>query len=256
MLTRRSALTTLGLAGYAAAVAWAFPRASYWFAEKHTCPVCGQRSVFRTVGDPPRPNAQCPACGSLERHRLLYLYLRDRTPLFRERLSVLHFSPEPGLAAVFESLPRLTYKTSWYEKDRNANYHLDLTKLDLPDASWDVLIAYHIFEHIPEDRAGMREMFRVLRPGGWAVLQVPVREGRTLENDPTIDTDEERYAAYGQHDHVRYYGWQDFADRLGEAGFHVAIERYGRALDAETIRDYALVGDERIYVARKPGLKT
>jgi len=251
MVSRRRALTVLGLVGYAGAVVWAYPRVSALFAEKQECPVCKQRSVFRTFGDPPRANAQCPNCGSLERHRLLYLYLRDRTPFFREPLSVLHFSPEPGLRSQFQTLPLLTYRTSWYESDRPADYHLDLTRLTLPDASWDVLIAYHIFEHIPDDRAGMREMFRVLKPGGWAVLQVPVREGSTLENDPAVDTDAERNAVYGQSDHVRLYGWKDFADRLAAAGFDVEIVRYGAQLPDDAVRRYALTRDERIYLARK-----
>jgi SAM-dependent methyltransferase len=89
-------------------------------------------------------------------------------------LSVLHFSPEQGLREVFEAQKNLRYATSWHEKNRAADFHLDLTALDLPDNSWDVLIAYHILEHIPDDRKAMREMYRVLEPGGWAVLQVPV----------------------------------------------------------------------------------
>jgi SAM-dependent methyltransferase len=251
MVSRRRALTVLGLTGYAGAVVWAYPRVSDLFAEKHECPICRRRSVFRPFGDPPRTNAECPNCGSLERHRLLFLYLRDRTPLFRERLSVLHFSPEAGLRARFQALPLLTYRTSWYESDRPADYHLDLTRLTQPDASWDVVIAYHIFEHIPDDQAGLRELFRVLKPGGWAVLQVPVREGSTLENDPTVDTDAERNAVYGQHDHVRFYGWKDFADRLTAAGFDVEIVRYGAEQPDDIVRQYALDRNERIYIARK-----
>ena len=218
---------------------------------ENTCPVCGQRSAFLAFGNPPRSRALCRNCFSLDRHRLLYLYLKERTNLFTDRLSVLHFSPERGLRAILSETPTLTYRTSWYEADRPADYHLDLTDLDLPDQGWDVVIAYHIFEHIPDDRKAMREMYRVLKPGGWAVLQVPVREGPSLE-DPSVTTEDERTELFGQHDHVRYYGWQDFADRLSEAGFAVTIERFGREVSEALVGEYALNPNERIYVARKP----
>jgi SAM-dependent methyltransferase len=97
----------------------------------------------------------------------------------------------------------------------------------------------------------MRELFRVVKPGGWAVLQVPLREEPDSIEDPTVETNEERDDRFGQWDHVRYYGWQDFADRLTEAGFDVHIERPGRELSDDAIHQYALSRDERIYIARK-----
>jgi ubiquinone/menaquinone biosynthesis C-methylase UbiE len=129
---------------------------------------------------------------------------------------------------------------------------LDLTRLTLPDESWDVVICYHVFEHIPDDRAAMREMYRVLKPGGWAVVQVPVRDVPETLEDPTVQTAEERVRLFGQRDHVRYYGWRDFADRLEDAGFEVTIERFGRELSAEDVKTYALNPNERIYHLRKP----
>jgi SAM-dependent methyltransferase len=193
----------------------------------------------------------CRVCGSLERHRLLYLYLQSKTRLFDDPLSVLHFSPERGLSAVLKRQPNLSYATSWYEPDRPADFHLDLTDLAQSDASWDVVIAYHVFEHIVEDRTAMRELYRVLKPGGWAVLQVPVREEADSFEPLGADTDEERLAVLGQADHVRLYGWKDFANRLTDAGFDVQIERFGRELSPELVREYALDRDERIYIARK-----
>ena len=127
----------------------------------------------------------------------------------------------------------------------------NLTKLAQPDESWDVMIAYHVFEHIPDDRAGMREMFRVLKPGGFAVLQVPVRDEPDSLEDPTAD-EQTRITKFLQFDHVRYYGWKNFADRLTEAGFDVQIERYGLDLSPDLIREYGLDHTERIYIARKP----
>lgn len=220
--------------------------------QANTCPVCGQTSFFIPFGNPPRPLAMCPACGSLERHRLLYLYLRQKTNLFKNQLSVLHFSPEKGLSAALRAQKNLTYATSWYEPDRAADFHLDLTDLALPDESWDVIIAYHILEHITEDRKGMREMYRVMKPGGWAVVQVPVREEPDSFEDPSVVSKKERHEKFGQYDHVRYYGWKDFADRLADAGFEVNIERFGRELSDDQVREFALDRDERIYVLRKP----
>jgi SAM-dependent methyltransferase len=216
----------------------------------NTCPVCLQSSTFVPMG-PSRLRAACPACGSLERHRLLYLYLRQKTNLFTAPLSVLHFSPEPGLGAALAGQKNLTYATSWYEPERQADLHLDLTNLALPDASWDVLICNHVFEHIPDDRRAMREMYRVLKPGGWAVVSVPVREQPETLEDPAVDTPEERVERFGRFDHVRSYGWKDFADRLTEAGFEVTIERFGQGLSDSAVKEFALSRNELIYLIRK-----
>jgi len=220
--------------------------------QTNTCPVCLQTLAFIPSGTPPRPLALCPYCGSLERHRLLYLYLRQKTNLFRDELSVLHFSPERGLGGALASQRNLKYATSWYESDRPADYHLDLTNLALPDNSWDVLIAYHVLEHIPDDRKAMREMFRVLKPGGWAAVQVPIGDAPDTDEDPSVDTEAERTERFGQFDHLRLYGWQDFADRLTQAGFTVTIERFGHELSEGAIKQFALDRNERIYMVRKP----
>lgn len=218
----------------------------------NTCPVCLQTLPFIPSGTPPRPLALCPYCGSLERHRLLYLYLRQKTNLFRDQLSVLHFSPERGLGAALKSQRNLTYATSWYEPDREADYHLDLTNLALPDNSWDVMLVYHIFEHIPDDRQAMRELFRVLKPGGWAAVQVPIREEPDTYEDASVVTEQDRTEKFGQFDHLRFYGWKDFGDRLAQAGFAVTIERFGHELSESAVREFALDRNERIYLVRKP----
>ena len=218
----------------------------------NTCPVCLHSSSFIAAGSTPRPLALCVVCGSLERHRLLMLYLRQRTNIFRDQLSVLHFSPERGIGGELARQKNLKYATSWYEPDRPADYHLDLTALALPDNSWDVMLVYHIFEHITEDRKAMREMFRALKPGGYAVVQSPTTDNAETLEDPNIKTPEEKLARYGDADHVRYYGWKDFADRLTEAGFQVTIERFARDLSDQQVREFALDRNERIYLVRKP----
>ena len=218
----------------------------------NTCPVCLQSSTFIAAGSTSRDLALCVVCGSLERHRLLMLYLRQRTNLFRDQLSVLHFSPERGIGGELARQKNLKYATSWYEPDRPADFHLDLTALALPDNSWDVLIVYHILEHITDDRKAMGEMFRVLKPGGWAVVQVPTDERAESLEDPNIKTAEERRVHYGDPDHVRFYGWKDFADRLTAAGFQVTIAQFAQDLSDQQVREFALDRNERIYMVRKP----
>jgi SAM-dependent methyltransferase len=221
-------------------------------APRNTCPVCLHTLAFIPFGNRTRALAGCPYCGSLERHRLLYLYLRQKTNLFRDELSVLHFSPERGLSAALRSQRNLKYATSWYEADRPADFHLDLTNLAQPDNSWDVLIVYHILEHIPEDRKAMREMLRVLKPGGWAVVQVPTRVQPDTFEDPSIVTEKDRLEKYGKEDHVRFYGWKDFPDRLTQAGFMVTVEPFAHELTEGAIEEFALDRDERIYLLKKP----
>jgi hypothetical protein len=176
------------------------------------CPLCGSaaRSFEPHRG---RPDAKCVHCGSLERHRALWLWLRPRLP---SGADVLHVAPEPGLAACVQQLPVEYVSTDLMSA--HAMRHDDLTALPDPDGSFDVVICNHVLEHIPDDRAAMREVRRVLRPGGFAVLQHPIfARSHTLE-DPAIVSEEERLRVYGQEDHVRRYGW-DFVERLRDEGF-------------------------------------
>jgi predicted SAM-dependent methyltransferase len=219
-------------------------------ARLNECPVCGNSSVFEPYGYPPRAAAKCKTCGALKRHRLLYLYLKHRTPLFEEALSLLHFAPNPGLERVFRSLANLRYVTAdLYEK---ADLKLDITGIDLPDESYDVILCYHVLEHVTEDRKAMRELYRVLKPGGWAVVQVPVSDDPDTYEDPDIVDPAERLKHFGQTDHVRLYGWRDFEDRLRAAGFQLTVHGYAATLDADTIERYSLDPDEKIYHCRKP----
>ena len=128
-----------------------------------------------------------------------------------------------------------------------ADEHADICDIPHPDASFDVVLCNHVLEHIPDDLRAMRELRRVLRPGGWAILQVPIdpKLERTFE-DPSITTPQAREAAYGRHDHVRQYG-RDYADRLRRAGFHVDVVRYFDGLDAETVRERCLRPEEDIH---------
>jgi SAM-dependent methyltransferase len=185
------------------------------------CPLCGWRCArFSPYGDPPRPHARCPRCGSLERHRYLHFFLTSESRLWRARpLRLLHFAPEP----CFEHLRRMP-GVDYLSADLvspTADLHLDITQMPLDDASFDAVLCSHVLEHVDDDVKALKEIFRILRPGGWALVLVPLQESRetTLE-DPSVTDPAERRRLFGQHDHVRLYG-RDFPRRPETAGFTV-----------------------------------
>jgi SAM-dependent methyltransferase len=202
------------------------------------CPVC-ERRLRRFEAALGRPAARCPRCGSLERHRHLWLYLEREMAITTARLDVLHVAPDPGIDRRLAALPNLRYLSGDLYEGRGA-LRIDLLALAFADESFHLLIAFHVLEHIRDDARALAEIRRVLRPGGSALLQVPLRGGPTLE-DVAADTPEARRAMFGQEDHVRHYG-TDFPDRVAAAG-----------LEPETV-EYALpVGDlERFGIPADP----
>jgi len=214
------------------------------------CPCCGAHvRAFETYGASQRPGAMCPVCGSLERHRMTYLYLREKTDLLDGRPKrLLHVAPEPQLSRLFQTVKNLDYLSADLRSPR-AMVKMDVTAIQFPDDSFDVIYCSHVLEHVPDDRKAMREFYRVLKPGGWAVLLVPITADATFE-DPTITSPEERLRLFGQRDHLRRYG-PDYKDRLAEAGFSVTVEGYVRELDEATVRRFGLLASEDVYVCRK-----
>jgi SAM-dependent methyltransferase len=195
----------------------------------------------------------CPRCGSHERHRALWLYLAEHLPVLGRRVSLLHWAPEPALARRLLELPEVEYTSADLDPAK-AMRKLDITAIDAPDASWDVILCSHVLEHIPDDRRAMSELARVLKPGGRALVLVPVdRERQKTLEDPSITSPEARFEAYWSDDHVRLYG-RDFPERLRSAGFSdVAVERPVEGLDAATLLRHGLAAAEEIYVATKFG---
>lgn len=171
----------------------------------------------------PRPDALCMQCGALERHRLAWLYLERRTDLFDgHSKAMLHVAPELCFQRRFRKRVGAGYVAADLDSPRAA-VRMDVTDIQYPDGFFDVIFCSHVLEHVPDDRRAMREFLRVLKPGGWAILLVPVTADRTVE-DPSVTDPAERLRRFGQEDHVRRYG-PDYADRLREAGFDVSVTR-------------------------------
>lgn len=215
------------------------------------CPLCGATADeflpfgIKTV----RPDCRCPACGSLERHRLVWLFFALRTDLFRRPVRMLHIAPERALSVRLAALPGVDYLTADLDPTK-AMVRMDITAIDRPDDSFDVIFASHVLEHVPDDVGAMRELRRVLHPDGWAVLEVPIHRPTTVE-DPTVTDPEERTRLFGQHDHVRMYGNDGvFAARLAEAGFDVTVVDLAAELGPAATRRFRLDPAEKVHFCR------
>lgn len=238
---------------------------------KHHCDICGARTrvlfdqgypnptLYRMqiVGGVPRRADECPVCRSNSRMRLMMLYLRRYTDIFEGPKDILHMAPERGAVMNLAPIHGERYVCADLEPDRYFDLHpvrtADLCALDFEDQSFDYVICNHVLEHVPDDRKAMSEILRVLRPGGVAILQVPIarRLKKTLENEP-VASDADRTRVYGQHDHVRLYAEADYLSRLTETGFEVEAWDAGE-VDPEAACEADLDPFEKLYVCRRPG---
>lgn len=203
------------------------------------CEVCGASSrKFKPFGDPPRLEAQCIRCNSLERHRFLCHYLNANPDHLQFKGGMfLHVAPEACLRPYFRQLVGQGYLTADMFAD-NVDVKMDISEIQFPDQYFDAIYCSHVLEHVPDDRRAMREFARVLKPGGWAILLVPISREKTYE-DLSIRTPEARRIAFGQADHVRIYG-NDYMDRLVESGFKVKKICLEDFLSPQKIRTYGL----------------
>lgn len=197
-----------------------------------------------------RENVLSPGTLSLERHRLLWLYLKNNTSFFTDNLKVLHFAPEQAFYKRFRKLKNLEYITT----DLNspiADVKADICDLPFKNDEFDFIICNHVLEHIPDDTKAMQELYRILKPGGTAILQVPYQQDRknTFEDDSITDP-KERARIFGQYDHVRVYG-MDYFDKLRSIGFKVEAVDYTMKLSQDEIATYRLPKGELIPVCKK-----
>jgi len=197
-----------------------------------------------------RENVLSPSTLSLERHRLLWLYLKNETSLFTKPLSLLHFAPEQAFYKRFRNIKTLKYTTT----DLNsplADVKADICNLPFEDNSFDFILCNHVLEHIPDDTKAMEELYRILKPGGTAILQIPQELNRaTTFEDNSITSRKERAAIFGQYDHVRVYG-RDYFDKLRSIGFKVQEVNYTETLSASEIDKFRLAQGEIIPVCTK-----
>lgn len=197
-----------------------------------------------------RENVLCPGDLSLERHRLLWLYLKEKTDFFTKPQNMLHVAPEQCFYKRFRKMLNLSYVTA----DLNspiADIKMDLHNIPLEDNSFDVIFCNHVMEHVDDDHRCMSELYRVLKPGGFAIMQVPQDYNNpvTLE-DKSITDPLERQRLYWQKDHVRLYG-MDYPDKLEKAGFTVKKDDFVKTLPEEIVEKYRLPANEIIYYCTK-----
>jgi SAM-dependent methyltransferase len=219
-----------------------------------TCNCCGWRlRSFKHYRPPYAPDTErviCPHCRSLERHRWLWLWLAEHTDLQHTPMRILHFAQEYALYRLFRRLPHLRVIGTDIRFQDRVDVQEDMTRLAFAAACFDAIICNHVLEHVPDDGAAMREMVRVLKPGGWAIVTTPVRLNQSTYEDDSITDPRQREQVFGQHDHVRYYGY-DIVDRLQAAGFHVTT-LYAQDVSAEVRKQYGIGASGIMFFCVKP----
>jgi len=197
-----------------------------------------------------RDNALCPGSLSLERHRLLWLYLKEKTDFFTAKHKLLHIAPEQCFYKLFKAMPNLEYVTGDYVSPI-ADHHFDLHHAPFADNSFDVIFCHHVLEHVEDADQCMRELYRMMKPGGFGIFQIPqdVNRYETYE-DKSITSEADRELHFWQKDHVRLFGL-DYKDKLAAAGFKVTVEDYTKEIAPELVERYRLPKGELLYMCRK-----
>jgi len=220
---------------------------------KVECPVCEKSfSKFLPYGYVnQRDSVLCPYDLTLERHRLMWLYLKNESDFFtKPNLNVLHIAPEQCFYKLFKNQKNLNYLTGDIESPL-ADLHFDLHQIPLDENKFDVVFCNHVLEHVTDAKQCMNELFRVMKPGGFGIFQVPQDFSRELTyEDPTIITPEEREKHFWQYDHVRLFGL-DYPNWLRDAGF--TVEEYDPELNLtiDQIKRFRLMKNEVLYIAYK-----
>ena len=217
-----------------------------------TDPIDGKSfSQFLPYGyESQRNNVLSPSTLSLERHRLLWLYLQNETDFFTVPKKVLHFAPEQAFYNLFKKQKNLDYTTTDLYSPL-ADVKADICNLPFDDNLYDLILCNHVLEHIPDDTKAMQELYRVLKPGGMGIFQIPqdLNRATTFSDDAIVDQ-KERAKIFGQYDHVRIYG-RDYFQKLRSIGFTVIEENYTTKISPELVKKYCLADGEIIPVCYK-----
>ena len=217
------------------------------------CPVC-ERSFrkFLSYGSNKahRENVLCPYDLTLERHRLMWLFLNSTNFFSEKKFKVLHIAPKQCFFPIFKKQNNLEYTTADLESPI-ADIHFDLHEIPLPDNSFDIIFCNHVLEHVEDDLKCIKELYRVMNTNGWGIFQVPIdyNNSKTYE-DKSITDPKEREIHFWQKDHLRLYG-TDYPKRLEEGGFKVEIFDPKESLKTINYEKLKLNPKELIFIARK-----
>lgn len=233
-----------------------FVRGILFIGRRYNCPCCGW--TFRSFVDKSRffkktTDGCCPRCNSKARHRRDWLFLEERTSFFVDDLSVLEIAPWWSFGRRFCETENIRYLA--IDIDPGAPFVAvagDVTAIPALSSRFDALVCIHVLEHVDDDRKAIQEIHRVLKPGGWALITVPLLLDEPTREDPSITSPEERQRLFGEKGHVRYYG-RDLGDRLRSAGLHVTFEPAADIPPDRCLR-YGLRKDENIFLCRKPAV--
>lgn len=197
-----------------------------------------------------RQNALSPGTLSLERHRQMWLFLQSETDFFTKTYKVLHIAPEQEFLRKFKKMKNLDYISADLYSPI-VDVKADILDLPFENESYDIVFCNHVLEHIEDDQKAMSELYRVMKKGGWGILQVPMKNSleKTYE-DFSITDPKEKQKHFGQYDHVRWYG-MDYFDRLKNVGFEVDINYYSKTFSADQIKKYGLIANEILPVVYK-----
>jgi len=225
----------------------------FYLGNKVSCNVCEHHyRKFLPYGRKARSNALCPNCLSLERHRLMWHFLQDKTDFFDSTPKILHIAPELCFIKRFESIHGDNYITADIESPL-AKVKLDVLDMPFLEDEFEVVFCNHVMEHVADDAKAMSEIYRVLKPGGWGIIQIPLFHPlpETTYEDNSILSPADREKAFGQSDHVRLYG-KDYISRLQAAGFEAKEIWLSKEMDELQVLKYALPLDEPIFFVSKP----
>lgn len=228
------------------------------FNSENYCPICGNFSTFSDFGIPPRHNAQCPYCSSLERHRKVYLLFKQRFSelLFEKDIKLLHFAPELSFYNLFKNQLNIDYFPvdfcpEIYETSNiTIRKKVNMEEIPYVDKMFDFIYNCHVLEHVPNDFKAMSELYRVLDDDGVCVILVPLASNKTTFEDNSINTPELRLKHYGQSDHLRIYGL-DFEKRLESVGFNVEVVFSDDLIKFDNEGKLYNIGHDRIFVCTK-----
>lgn len=216
------------------------------------CPCCDWNGpTFQVARGADQRDLDCPACNSRSRHRLLHFYLQLETPLLSAPMRMLHFAPEKSLNLLLKTVPSLHRITT----DRNRSdvrVRADIRQLPFHLGCFDLIMANHVMEHIPDDRAAHRELFRICAPNGIVLLTFPYYPSQSrTDEDPAVTDPSQRKSRWGRDDHYRSAG-TDYSDRLRDVGFNVVTDSYAQSFSARDRRRYGLLENVTIFRCTKP----